>query len=84
MAYIDIIALLIVGVLLIVLFVFWQLHLEHVQSDPDASYSSWTRPPLLKMSLWVRGKGKVAAMMWIAFLNWSSFLRSVFLFVRHI
>ncbi|KAG6866162.1 hypothetical protein C0991_008116 [Blastosporella zonata] len=85
-----IIALLIVGVLLIVVFLFWQLHLERVQEqreehfklgdDADASELSintlsWlSPPPLMKVSLWARAKGRFAVMMCIAFMTWCSFL----------
>ncbi|PPQ92095.1 hypothetical protein CVT25_008261 [Psilocybe cyanescens] len=69
-----IIALLIVGVILLVIFIFWQRHLETIQDDPDAPYSWSTPPPLMKLSLWTRGNGRFAAMMAIAFTNWCAFL----------
>ncbi|KDQ58837.1 hypothetical protein JAAARDRAFT_127904 [Jaapia argillacea MUCL 33604] len=69
-----IIVLLILGVLLVVAFLFWQRYLESVLDDPNAKYSKWTPPPLMKLSLWKRAKGKMAVMLWVAFLNWSCFL----------
>lgn len=69
-----IIALLIVGVILVVLFVCWQMYLERIQDSPHVIYSVFTPPPLMKISLWKRGNGRFAAMMLVAFLNWCSFL----------
>ncbi|KAJ2916092.1 hypothetical protein MD484_g4337, partial [Candolleomyces efflorescens] len=69
-----IIALLITGVILLVLFVFWEHYLEKIQDDPDAPLSRWTPPPIMRVSLWKRAEGKYAAMMIIAFVNWCSFL----------
>lgn len=71
----DIIALLIVGVICLVLFILWERYLENVQNHPKAVFSRWTPPPLMKLSIWGRAKGRFAVMMAIAFLNWSSFLR---------
>ncbi|KAJ7624389.1 major facilitator superfamily domain-containing protein [Roridomyces roridus] len=51
-----IIALLIVGVLFITLFIGWQHHLEKRQSEPD----NRRPPPLMKLSMWRRTKGKFA------------------------
>ena len=70
----DIIALLVLGVVFIILFLFWQRYLERIQDDPDAIYSKWTPPPLMKLSIWSRAKGRFAVMMAITFLNWSGFL----------
>ncbi|KAM5539739.1 hypothetical protein V8D89_006552 [Ganoderma adspersum] len=69
-----IIALLIVGVLFVVLFVFWERYLEriHVQGR-EASQKWWTPPPLMPVSIWGRQNGKVAAVLVIAFVEWSSF-----------
>ncbi|EAU84975.2 efflux protein [Coprinopsis cinerea okayama7 len=69
-----IIALLIVGVILVAAFLYWQRYLEKVQNDPNAPYSVWTPPPLMKMSIWTRGNGRFSAMMAIAFLEWCCFL----------
>ncbi|KAF9456825.1 major facilitator superfamily domain-containing protein [Collybia nuda] len=68
-----IIALLIVGVFLIVVFVFWQRYLEKVQNTPNAPYSLWTPPPLMKISVWGRARGRFAVMLIVAFLTWCSF-----------
>ncbi|KAF6746905.1 efflux protein [Ephemerocybe angulata] len=64
-----IIALLVIGVFLLVVFVFWIRYLEKVQDDPDAVISVWTPPPIMRLSLWRRAEGKYAAMMVIAFVN---------------
>ncbi|KAG6908440.1 hypothetical protein DXG01_004523 [Tephrocybe rancida] len=89
-----IIACLIVGVLLVAVFLCWQLYLERIQEQREAlsksnrdsldttqlsahvlSTRSWlSPPPLMKVSLWARAKGRFAAMMCIAFLTWCSFL----------
>lgn len=73
-----IIALIILGVLLLVLFVIWQQYLEKVQDDPNAVHSALTPPPLIKPSLWKRGEGRFAAMMIIGFVNWAAFLAWIF------
>ncbi|KAF8885463.1 efflux transporter [Infundibulicybe gibba] len=69
-----IIALLVLGVFLIILFVYWQRYLERIQSDPSSRYSIFTPPPLMKVSIWSRANGRFATMMWIAFLVWCSFI----------
>ncbi|KAF5381607.1 hypothetical protein D9615_005507 [Tricholomella constricta] len=95
-----IIALLITGIFLIVLFIIWQSHLEKLQNQSQASRkaqfqsdskgdsqattpamlpppaaSSWpSPPPLMRVSLWRRAKGRFAVMMCIAFLTWCSFM----------
>ena len=69
----DIIALLILGVLLIVVFLFWQHHLERVHDNLDSPYSVFTPPPLMKISIWTRDHGRLSAMLAIIFLEWCSF-----------
>ncbi|KAF8992533.1 major facilitator superfamily domain-containing protein [Cyathus striatus] len=75
-----IIALLIVGVILLVLFLFWQHRLEKLLDDPESrEVDGWyqsltTSPPLMRPSLWSRAHGKLAATMAIAFLNWCAFM----------
>ncbi|KAF7312532.1 MFS general substrate transporter [Mycena indigotica] len=61
-----IVALLILGVLLLAAFIFWQYYLE--------KNSETQRPPLMKLSMWTRAKGKFAVMQAIAFFQWASFL----------
>ncbi|RPD69738.1 efflux transporter [Lentinus tigrinus ALCF2SS1-7] len=70
-----IIALLIVGVILLVLFVFWEHYLEKVHASTDDALRSrwWTPPPLMPVSIWTRANGKLAVMLMIAFLEWCSF-----------
>lgn len=80
----DIIAFIILGVLLIGAFIYWQDYLEKVQADPEAPYSKFTPPPLMKPSLWKRADGKFAAMMAVAFTTWCSFMSWTFwVQVRH-
>ncbi|GBE86839.1 efflux transporter [Sparassis crispa] len=69
-----IIALLVVGVLLMVAYVGWQYYLERVQDDPEAPRSWWTPPPLLRITLFGRGSGKLAAILAIAFLEYCGFM----------
>ncbi|KAJ7140142.1 MFS general substrate transporter [Mycena filopes] len=61
-----IIALLVLSILLLGLFFVWQHHLE---KNPGTN-----RPPLMKLSLWSRAKGKFAVMQAIAFFQWAAFL----------
>lgn len=68
-----IIALLIVGVILVGIFLYWQHYLEKIQDDANAPYSIWTPPPLMRMGIWTRGNGRFSAMMAIAILEWCSF-----------
>lgn len=67
----DIIALLVVGVILLLVFLGWQYYLEHEPSGKS-------RPPLMKLSLWTRAEGKFAVMQSIAFLEWSAFMSWTF------
>ena len=70
----DIIALLVVGVFLLVLFVLWEHYLERVHAQGgEVSQRWWTQPPLMPVSIWGRAKGKLAAMLLIAFVEWCSF-----------
>ncbi|KAL1665015.1 major facilitator superfamily domain-containing protein [Schizophyllum commune] len=73
-----IIVLLILGVLLLVVFSFWQLYLERVQDDPNATYSVWTPPPVMRMTLLSRGHWRYGAQMLIVFTTWSSFIGYTF------
>ncbi|OJT07812.1 Drug resistance protein [Trametes pubescens] len=69
-----IIALLIVGVVLLVLFVFWEHFLEKLHTQHDAARERWwTPPPLMSVTIWTRAHGKLAVVLAIAFLEWCSF-----------
>jgi hypothetical protein len=61
----DIIASLVIGVVLIVAFIFWEHRLETKEG---------LRPPLMKLTLWTRARGRFAVIQIIAFLEWSAFL----------
>ncbi|KAG7097208.1 hypothetical protein E1B28_004579 [Marasmius oreades] len=73
-----IIALIVMGVLLLILFALWQRHLEIIadQGLDSNSFLRWlpTPPPLMRLSLWTRANGRVGIVMCIAFLNWCCFL----------
>ncbi|KZP27583.1 MFS general substrate transporter [Athelia psychrophila] len=78
-----IIVLLILGILFLAGFVWFQ---HYLVSGPPPSPSSplnntanenknlGRRPPLMRLSLWTRAHGKVAAMQLIAFFNWAAFI----------
>ena len=74
----DIIALLILGVILIGLFLWWQRYLEKIHENPDSPFSLLTPPPLLKLSIWTRANGRIAAIVMIAFTNWSAYVSWVY------
>jgi len=61
-----IIALLIISVLFLAMFLLWQHYLEKNEGK--------RRPPLMKLTLWSRAKGKFAVMQAIAFFQWAAFL----------
>ncbi|WWC90107.1 uncharacterized protein L201_005040 [Kwoniella dendrophila CBS 6074] len=58
-----IIALLIIGVLLVVAFFFWERHVINATS----------RPPLMRLQLWTRAKGRLASVYFIGFVAWMGF-----------
>ena len=69
----DIIALLIVGIIFVGLFLCWQYYLEKRFDDHTSSYSVFTPPPLMRISLWTRAHGRLGAVMLVAFTTWSCF-----------
>jgi predicted MFS family arabinose efflux permease len=69
-----IIALLILGVLSIVAFIFWQHYLEKRLDDVNIPTSRKFPPPIMRLSLWTRANGRFAVMQLITFLNWCSFM----------
>ena len=60
------------------LFFYWQRYLEKIHDNPESPFSLLTPPPLLKLSIWTRANGRIAAMMAIAFTNWCAFLSWTF------
>ena len=60
------------------LFFYWQHYLEKIHDNPESPFSLFTPPPLLKLSIWTRANGRIAAMMAIAFTNWCAFLSWTF------
>ncbi|KAG1736335.1 major facilitator superfamily domain-containing protein [Suillus lakei] len=73
-----IITLLIVGIIMISLFLLWERYLEQLIDDPSRTPSAWTPPPLMRLSLWTRAKGRMAVILVVAFLNWCCFLSWTF------
>ncbi|KAG7447360.1 MFS general substrate transporter [Guyanagaster necrorhizus] len=69
-----IIALLVVGVIILSLFLLWQWYFERVQRNPNARYSAFTPPPIMKLSLWARRNGKFGAIMVTVMFTYCSFL----------
>ncbi|TFY56781.1 hypothetical protein EVJ58_g7431, partial [Rhodofomes roseus] len=67
-----IIALLIVGVFFLVAYVAWEVFLEH-QLDAH-SVAWWTPPPLMRVSLWGRARGKLAVTLLLALLEYAGFM----------
>ncbi len=60
----DIIALLIISILLIAAFFLWERHV----------INNTSRPPLMRLQLWTRAKGRLAAMYFIGFVSWMGFV----------
>lgn len=60
------------------LFFYWQHYLEKIHDNPESPFSLFTPPPLLKLSIWTRANGRIAAMMGIAFMNWCAFMSWTF------
>ena len=70
----DIIVLLVLGVLFILTFLFWQHYLEKRLDNHNLPASRKFPPPIMRLSLWTRANGRFAVMQLIAFLNWCSFM----------
>jgi hypothetical protein len=70
----DIIVFLVLGVLSIVAFLFWQHYLEKRLDSEHLHAGRKLPPPIMRLSLWTRANGRFAVMQLIAFLNWSSFM----------
>lgn len=72
----DIIALLILGVLLLLAYIAWEHFLERAQERK--STTRWTPPPVMRVSLWGRGRGMLAVILCLAFLEYGGFLNFSF------
>ncbi|TFK64329.1 putative efflux transporter [Pluteus cervinus] len=68
-----VIACLLLGVILLGAFLFWQHYLESLQHTDKVSSSFLTPPPLMKLSLWTRDGGRFAAIMMVALFDWAAF-----------
>lgn len=62
----DILFLLILGVISVGSFFFWE---HYVQTKT-------TRPPLMRLQLWTRAKGRLASVYFIGFVSWMGFVVS--------
>ena len=69
----DIIALLVSGVIFVGLFLCWQYYLEKRFDDHNSTYSVFTPPPLMRISIWTRAHGRLGAVMLVAFTTWCCF-----------
>ena len=67
----DIIALLIIGVLLTIAYVAWEAFLERKLDAHSPAW--WTPPPLMRVSLWGRARGKLAVTLCLALLEYGGF-----------
>jgi hypothetical protein len=74
----DIIALLVVGLIFMSLFIYWQYYLEKRFDNNNSVYSVFMPPPLMRISLWTRANGRLAAIMIIGFTTWSGFASWVY------
>ncbi|CCM06311.1 uncharacterized protein FIBRA_08562 [Fibroporia radiculosa] len=67
-----IIALLVIGVLLLGAYIAWELYLERKQDARSTAW--WTPPPLMRVTLWTRARGKLAVTLVLALLEYGSFM----------
>lgn len=79
----DIIALIVVGVVLLIAFVLWEHYLEvcmdmESEKDVETTASFWTPPPLMRISIWSRARGKLGVMLVVACVDWCSFMSFTF------
>lgn len=74
--YVD--ALLVLGVLLMVFFVWWELRLNGMHDDDPSERDAGALDPLLKMAIFKRDNGRLAAMVAVAFFIWASFSGWIF------
>ena len=62
-AHADIIVLAVVAAILLIAFFVWEYYVTRRA----------TRPPLMRLGLWTRGKGKLASMYFTGFVGWMGF-----------
>lgn len=79
----DIIALIVVGVIFLITFALWEHHLEvcmdmESEKDSETTASFWTPPPLMRISIWSRSRGKLGVMLVVACVDWCSFMSFTF------
>ncbi|KAJ8093347.1 hypothetical protein PM082_020204 [Marasmius tenuissimus] len=68
-----IVVFLILGLVLLAMFIYWEHRLETLRKYNKTSWLP-TPPPIMPLSLWARAKGRVAVVMCIACCLWASFL----------
>jgi len=68
-----IIAMLVVSVVLLAAFIWWEYMLEVGHPDSEEGQKSTRAPPLLKLSIFKRAHGKLAATLCLAFFVWAGF-----------
>lgn len=67
-----IIALLIIGVILLAAYIWWEHFLERKLDAHSPAW--WTPPPVMRVSLWGRARGKLAVTLVLALLEYSAFM----------
>ncbi|KAG2147770.1 major facilitator superfamily domain-containing protein [Suillus bovinus] len=73
-----IVALSVVGIIMVLLFLVWERYLEQATADPSRALSAWTPPPLMSVSLWTRGNGRMAGILATTFFNSCAFISWTF------
>ncbi|KAI0035354.1 efflux transporter [Vararia minispora EC-137] len=68
-----IIGIFVAGWILLILFACWEYFLERRLDDPTKPRTLWTAPPLMRLTMWTRARGRFALMQIIACVNWSAF-----------
>jgi hypothetical protein len=74
----HIIALLILSIILLSAFVWWEHVLEVERSELKEGEKGARAPPLLKLSIFQRAHGKLAVMLCLAFFVWAGFSGWIF------
>jgi len=71
----DIIGLFVAGWLFLIAFAIWEHFLELRIDNLDLARSSafWDAPPIMRLSMWTRARGRFAVMQMIACMNWAAF-----------
>ena len=73
----DIIGCLVAGLILTVLFFFWNAYLSRAHAQ-GSSTAWWQPPPLIPGDLWFRANGRFLAILMIVLWTWCSFISNNF------